>query len=449
MQVPSYDVLSEIYHTHKSISKTANHFQTSNPTVRKWLIHYNIPRYSHIEASLFNTRNKHIQKPDKDEFVQLFNENSLYNLQVIYRVGQETIYRWCNDFGLNTSLSIRTKQHKENKFEEKFGHIYETILNRYQKPGETIESLSEFYGCSETTIKKIFKVLGIEGKHDRISNGQKEIGDYISSLGFTHVTNNRDIISPLELDIVILDKKIAIEYCGEYWHSETYGQKPRNYHLQKLEMCEKSGYTLLTIFENEWKNKKEIVKSIIKHKLGQTGVKIYARDTIFKQIEYKDVKNFEQTNHIQGTRPANKYYGLFHGNELVMSISLGKSRFNKKYEYEIIRLCSKLNTIVVGGFSKLLYHIGEKNIITYADLRYGTGKVYEQAGFTLLNRSTPNYWYFDKKNSKELFSRLKFQKHKIPNCDMSKTEYENMLSLGYDRIWDCGNNVYINTPKRD
>jgi hypothetical protein len=38
---------------------------------------------------------------------------------------------------------------------------------------------------------------------------------------------------------------------------------------------------------------------------------------------------------------------------------------------------------------------------------------------------------------------VKFQKHKLKNIletfDPLKTEYENMLENGWDRIWDCGN----------
>ena len=64
------------------------------------------------------------------------------------------------------------------------------------------------------------------------------------------------------------------------------------------------------------------------------------------------------------------------------------------------------------------------------------------AGFTKLKDTEPNYFYFHKKDHDTLHSRYKFQKHKIPNVDQTKTEYENMLDRDYDRIWDCGNGVY-------
>lgn len=71
--------------------------------------------------------------------------------------------------------------------------------------------------------------------------------------------------------------------------------------------------------------------------------------------------------------------------------------------------------------------------------------LYEKLGFDFKNESKPNYKYFN--NDCILESRIKFQKHKLesllPEFDMNKTEWENMKNNGYNRIWDCGNKVYI------
>jgi len=60
------------------------------------------------------------------------------------------------------------------------------------------------------------------------------------------------------------------------------------------------------------------------------------------------------------------------------------------------------------------------------------------------SKSKPGYCYTDYKNR---FSRMKFQKHKLSNIleyfDPKLTEWENMQLNGYDRIWDCGNYVYV------
>ncbi len=66
-------------------------------------------------------------------------------------------------------------------------------------------------------------------------------------------------------------------------------------------------------------------------------------------------------------------------------------------------------------------------------------------GFVFDHISSPNYWYYD--SNKKLYSRIKFQKHKLINLiekyNHTLTEWENMKNNGYDRIWDCGSDVFI------
>lgn len=442
LPIPSKNDLESYYHTHKSISKTAKHFKTSNPTVRKWLQTFGISRYSHLEASLADTESKKVEIPSKEELEFIYSNNSIDNMELIYSVGQNTIYQWLNNYGIEKiGISEKVTKAKHKSFQSKFGFDKETIENDY-KDVQCMGGLAEKYNCSMTTIKKLFKIHNIEAKFAKSSVGQLQVASYIESLGFTIIMNDRKLITPLELDIIIPEKHIAIEYCGIYFHSETWGNKKRNYHLRKYNLCKEKGYKLITIFENEWFNKKDIVKSILSTKLSMNTYKIPARKTIFREITYSDIKQFEIENHLQGTRPANRYYGLYHNNNLIMSMSIGKSRFNKNITNEIVRMTTKKNITVVGGISKLVKNIGLSDCLTYADKRYGDGIGYSKVGFVKMKDSAPNYFYFHKKDHDTLYSRNKFQKHKILNVDMSKSEYENMLAQDYDRIWDCGNSVY-------
>jgi len=139
-------------------------------------------------------------------------------------------------------------------------------------------------------------------------------------------------------------------------------------------------------------------------------------------------------------------------NELISVMSLGKSRFKKDY-FELYRYCNKLNTVVVGGFSKLLSYIKRKyninNIITYADRRISFIKdnVYIKNNFILKNKTNPNYFYYKKDGDKiVIYSRYKFQKHKLKNLlndiNYNKSEIFNVLSNNYRIVYDCGNLVY-------
>ena len=100
-------------------------------------------------------------------------------------------------------------------------------------------------------------------------------------------------------------------------------------------------------------------------------------------------------------------------------MTFGKSRFNKKYEWELLRFCNKLGYHIPGAAGKLLkyfernYH--PKSIISYADRRWSQGKLYKALNFQLDHSSAPNYWYFKSYTQENLESRVKYQKHKLKN----------------------------------
>jgi hypothetical protein len=130
-------------------------------------------------------------------------------------------------------------------------------------------------------------------------------------------------------------------------------------------------------------------------------------------------------------------------------MSFSKPRYNKKYEWELIRFASKCGHTVTGGASKLFSFFTKTysaaTVISYSDRSRSTGKVYSMMGFDFVNSSAPNYYYTQ--NYNEFFHRSKFQKHKLANLLTNfvptLTEWENMQNNGYDRIWDCGNDVWV------
>ena len=270
-----------------------------------------------------------------------------------------------------------------------------------------------------------------------------ELVEWLKSLNILIEHSNKNIIYPLELDIYLPDYKLGIEFDGIWWHSENAGTD-RNYHLDKTIRCNIKGIQLIHVFENEWLNQQDIVKSIILSKLGRYDRKIYARQCKIKELLDSEYKSFMELNHIQGHVPAKYRYGLYYNDELVHVCSFGKSRF-KKGEIELIRSCSLINTQVVGGFDKLIrYFVSEYKpevLISYVDRRYFDGHGYKN--WKLIGDTKPNYWYIKKNGNMILESRMKYQKHKLfrllDKYDSDKSEYENMCDNGYLRIWDCGN----------
>lgn len=263
------------------------------------------------------------------------------------------------------------------------------------------------------------------------------------------VKHKRSIIAPYELDVYLPDYSLAIEFNGLFWHSERQGGKDKNYHINKTLRCEEKGISLIHIFEDEWVDKEEIVKSVIRGKLG-LNTKLYARKCDVEEIPSSEASLFLDDNHLQGSVPSKVNIVLRNGGEIVSVLSLSKPRFNSNYEWEITRFSTKKGYSVIGGFARMLSYFDKVyggSIITYSDRRYFDGGIYLSNGFEFSGSTTPNYFYIN--NDVYRYNRIRFQKHKLkeefPQFDESLTEWENMQLNGWDRIWDCGNNVYVRT----
>jgi hypothetical protein len=265
--------------------------------------------------------------------------------------------------------------------------------------------------------------------------------------------NDRTVLNGKELDFYVPSKNFAIEINGLYWHSENAGGINKNYHLNKTKSCMTYGIHLIHIFENEWINKKEIVKSIIRNftNCNNDLIKINGRECEIKEIDEPLKNAFLNENHLQGEDKSTVKIGLFHDNELVSVMTFRKSsRFDKTSEWELVRFCNKLNTLINGGASKLFSYFiknyNPKNIVSYSDRRYFSGKIYEKLGFSFVDFTPVNYYYIINKY-KDLRHRMSFQKHKLSKLlkvyDPNLSEWENMKNNGYDRIWDCGNSKYF------
>ena len=289
---------------------------------------------------------------------------------------------------------------------------------------------------------------------NNMSSFQKEIVDYVREIigqDENIVVNDRTILYPKEIDIYIPSKKIAIECNGLYWHSECLGRKNKVYHLNKMKKCLLKEIRLVQIWEDEWKFKNAIVKSVLKNALSNNpNKKVYARECELKTLNKKESDEFLINNHLQGKDVSSIKFGLYHKNELVSVMTFCKSRFDKKIEWEMSRFCNKIDTQVIGGASRLFSHFintfDPKSITSYSDRRFFTGNLYTQLGFSFFNNSSPNYFYI-MGNYASSKNRMSFQKHKLknllPDFDPVLTEWQNMQNHGFDRIWDCGNSKWV------
>ena len=282
---------------------------------------------------------------------------------------------------------------------------------------------------------------------------EKQVFDFIEPHVDNIVANSRSIINPKELDILLPNHNLAIEYNGLYWHSDV-GSQDRigsSYHLDKTTRCAEQGIRLMHIFEDEWVEKQPIVKSIILQAIHKVQHRIYGRKCSVVELTNNQTKRFLDDNHIQGYVASTVCYGLKHNDNVVAVMSFGKSRFASKSQWELLRYCSAINTSVVGGaqrlFKQFINNHSPQSITSYCDNRLFTGNIYDTLGFDYSHTTKPGYWYVDINGAAGArLNRMQFQKHKLSSklntFDPSLTERDNMRNNGFGRIYDVGQSVY-------
>jgi len=348
-------------------------------------------------------------------------------------------------------LVKRSKTRKENYYSE------ETLLKlsdlnwlKTQQSTLAVHEIATAMGdISSSTLGKYFNKMDIEVKYHWHSSQERRLLYYYTARNINIETRNRKIIYPLELDIIFPDHKVAVEIDGVYFHSEEF-KSDKFFHRNKTISVEKTGYKLLHFWDLEINNNFNKVVDKINHLLG-LNTRIYARKLKIIQVSSDQKKRFFTENHLQNDCNSSINIGLVNeDNELMMCASFGKSRYNKKYSYELLRLASKLNFAVVGGASKLLkyfkinYMSNNETLISYCNRRWSSGNMYSLIGMKFERITTPNYEYV--LGGKLMGSREKFQKHKLSKIlkifDPTLTESDNMKINGYYRLWDCGQLVF-------
>jgi hypothetical protein len=335
------------------------------------------------------------------------------------------------------------------------------LLDDYSKNKNGKTSISYKFECLKCNSIFSSTVLG-SGKipicrkcNPLLNSSNLEIGvrEFMDDNSLNYILNDRKTLNGLEIDLLIPSNKIGLEINGNYYHSERYGQKNKLYHLNKTELGYTKNIKIIHIFEDEIIYKKDIVLSRLRNLLNLNTNKIYARKCELKTVDKKESTIFLNENHIQGNCVDKYRFGLYYNGELVSLITFGNERMAlggafKSNVFELVRFCNKLNTNVVGGFSKLLKHFSltykPTKLITYADIRWSgldyKNTVYFKNGFTFIKNTPPNYWYLKVGEFNNRFHRFNFRKDVLikEGFDNNLTENEIMTIKGYDRIWDCG-----------
>ena len=414
------------------------------------------------------------KKKQEDSLEKTTGHRNIYELQDEAKAGVMAKYGVDNVFKLPEMRTTARDSFKSKYGVEKYAYLHITHMENMnrdfwlrnfvntKKNYFDVAKCAKYHNIQHIAVCNKLKEFNITVRHKWSSIQEINIANLFNKSGLTCNTKDRKLIAPLELDLVVPDVKLAIEYDGLLFHSQGITSNTldyevsEDYHINKTNKCAEAGYQLLHIFENEWLDpvKRRIWESVIESKIG-TSARIYARNTIVQKISDVEAYNFCEQNHLQGGVHASHNYGLLYGDDLVAVMTFSKSRYNKNYDWELIRSCTLVGNTVVGGASKLLKAFRKDNkgsIISYANRRWSNGNVYEKLGFKYTGETQQNYFYFKTRDGSrypldyKLHSRIEFQKHKLKdilkNFDSEKTELENMYLNGYRTIYDCGNLVY-------
>ena len=275
------------------------------------------------------------------------------------------------------------------------------------------------------------------------------VRNILDSSYISYITNDRSVLGGKELDIYIPDYKLAIECNGVYWHRT--GNKSRiekTYHFDKWRECRDKGIQLLTLWEDQIFNKPEIVRGIIKSRLGIHEHRIGARKCTLKEVSSKESDIFLKANHLQGSIIGSIRLGLYYNDELVSIMVFGHKRRalgnkgDNKETYELYRYCNKIGWQIIGGVSRLFNHFLDSHpgctIESFSSNDISIGDLYKKLGFELIDIQKGSYWYICKNMNR--YHRYTFRKNILvkEGFDLNKTEFEITDEIGLMRIYDSG-----------
>ena len=400
---------------------------------------------------------------------------------------QEKMKKTClNRYGVTSTNKLESMKEKSKKTcLERYGTEY-AIQNKEMR--EKIEKTNlEKYGvkiasCSKEIANKIRTKLTTKSEEERKIIQEKIRQTNLEKYGveyfcltdkarngltciskpnkkFQAMLKNYNIDSELEFSLVkyAYDLKIndiLIEINPTITHNSSreinignYFVKPKSstYHQDKSLFALENGYFCLHIWD--WDDEDKIIETLKPKK------PLYARSLEIKEPSYEEIGLFLEKYHLQGSCYGQEIrLGLYKDDELIQVMTFGKPRYNKTYEYELLRLCTKAGYSVVGGAERLFNHFlntyNPNSIISYCDNSKFKGDVYKKLGMELKSYGKPSKHWFNPFTFRHITDNLLRQRgySQLHNDKIHKKGESNellMLEAGYLEIYDCGQSTFI------
>jgi hypothetical protein len=318
-----------------------------------------------------------------------------------------------------------------NSKSEYMKDFLETFINKnFKNKKPSIQEVADALGKSRIWIGALIDKNNLRDLIQYYPNIQENIlFKIINKFYFGEIVkNDNKILDGKEIDIYLPNLNLGIEFNGNYWHCDKL--KELNYHQKKSLLAQEKGIRLVHIWEWEWNQRRDLLENYLKDIILGPFIKIGARKCIVKELSNKEYQNFCNKNHIQEEAGAKIKLGLFNKNELVQAMSFGSPRFTDKFEWEIIRECSKFGYGIIGGKEKLWsyfvknYH--PNNCISYCDFSKFTGESYLKLGFKKKRLNKPGFIWLSK-DFQNVFWRNPYENNKLKHLN---------------KLYDCGQLVF-------
>lgn len=196
-----------------------------------------------------------------DKISKKVKETNLARYGVEYAIQSEIIKNKAKDsilqrYGVNHQM--HSNEIKEKVRNSRLDSTYEKLSDRLKDIVIPLFSKEEYNGCGyydtlydwkcvkcETIFKdhiyshiprcpKCYPITGGSSK------GEIELTEFCKQFYPKLIQHDKCLIKPYELDIMIPERKLAIEFNGKYWHSIFKNAIPLKYHLNKTELCEQA-----------------------------------------------------------------------------------------------------------------------------------------------------------------------------------------------------------------
>ena len=348
----------------------------------------------------------------------------------------------------NTNLEKYGAEYPQTTTEIK-EKIRRTNLERYGKPSgfnyEKIKQTNlEKYGVAYTCLLPQCQNKGgmISKINLRFKAKLDELG-IKNELEFRLENKSYDIKCDnvlIEINPTFTHNSSKVEWKGKF----KIEPKEEGYHQEKTIVANKNGYRCIHIWD--WDDEDKLLE-ILKEKKT-----LYARNLIIGKVSKKDTTSFLEKYHLQNSCNGQEIcLGLYKNSELIEIMTFGKPRYNKHYEWELLRLCTKSEYKVVGGAEKLFkYFIKQynpKSIISYCDNSKFSGNVYLKLGMKLKTFGQPSKHWFNIFTFRHITDNLLRQRgysqlHKDTIHQKGESNELLMLENGYLEMYDCGQSTY-------